>query len=199
MDKELLFEDTKFIEKQKKEAQKKVFAINTTLDSLLEKLGCVLSNEEVENFMRCPDGLFEIVCRNLIKPDDIRVEVIKETISERLEPITEEWKAMTLGLWGNSYVLVKDGRATFNEEEFEKAMDAHRIMIDSEPRRKAWKMAQKIISDIGKLEKYLAENTMGRVQPHAIGQNNIYCPDCLIQFYGKERLKLEPRAIACVK
>ena len=106
---------------------------------------------------------------------------------------------MTLGLWGNSYVLVKDGRATFNEEEFEKAMDAHRIMIDSEPRRKAWKMAQKIISDIGKLEKYLAENTMGRVQPHAIGQNNIYCPDYLIQFYGKERLKLEPRAIACVK
>ena len=149
--------------------------------------------------MRCPDGLFEIVCRNLIKPDDIRVEVIKETISERLEPITEEWKTMTLGLWGNSYVLVKDGRATFNEEEFEKAMDAHRIMIDSEPRRKAWKMAQKIISDIGKLEKYLAENTMGRVQPHAIGQNNIYCPDCLIQFYGKERLTLEPRAIACVK
>lgn len=199
MDKELLFEDTKFIESQKKEAQKKVFAINTTLDSLLEKLGCVLSNEEVENFMRCPDGLFEIVCRNLIKPDDIRVEVIKETISERLEPITEEWKTMTLGLWGNSYVLVKDGRATFNEEEFEKAMDAHRIMIDSEPRRKAWKMAQKIISDIGTLEKYLAENTMGRVQPHAIGQNNIYCPDCLIQFYGKERLKLEPRAIACVK
>lgn len=199
MDKELLSEDTKFIESQKKEAQKKVFAINTTLDSLLEKLGCVLSNEEVENFMRCPDGLFEIVCRNLIKPDDIRVEVIKETISERLEPITEEWKTMTLGLWGNSYVLVKDGRATFNEEEFEKAMDAHRIMIDSEPRRKAWKMAQKIISDIGKLEKYLAENTMGRVQPHAIGQNNIYCPDCLIQFYGKERLKLEPRAIACVK
>lgn len=199
MDKELLFEDTKFIESQKKEAQKKVFAINTTLDSLLEKLGCVLSNEEVENFMRCPDGLFEIVCRNLIKPDDIRVEVIKETISERLEPITEEWKTMTLGLWGNSYVLVKDGRATFNEEEFEKAMDAHRIMIDSEPRRKAWKMAQKIISDIGKLEKYLAENTMGRVQPHAIGQNNIYCPNCLIQFYGKERLKLEPRAIACVK
>lgn len=199
MDKELLFEDTKFIESQKKEAQKKVFAINTTLDSLLEKLGCVLSNEEVENFMRCPDGLFEIVCRNLIKPDDIRVEVIKETISERLEPITEEWKTMTLGLWGNSYVLVKDGRATFNEEEFEKAMDAHRIMIDSEPRRKAWKMAQKIISDIGKLEKYLAENTMGRVQPHAIGQNNIYCPDCLIQFYGKERLKLEPRAIVCVK
>lgn len=199
MDKELLFEDTKFIESQKKEAQKKVFVINTTLDSLLEKLGCVLSNEEVENFMRCPDGLFEIVCRNLIKPDDIRVEVIKETISERLEPITEEWKTMTLGLWGNSYVLVKDGRATFNEEEFEKAMDAHRIMIDSEPRRKAWKMAQKIISDIGKLEKYLAENTMGRVQPHAIGQNNIYCPDCLIQFYGKERLKLEPRAIACVK
>lgn len=199
MDKELLFEDTKFIESQKKEAQKKVFAINTTLDSLLEKLGCVLSNEEVENFMICPDGLFEIVCRNLIKPDDIRVEVIKETISERLEPITEEWKTMTLGLWGNSYVLVKDGRATFNEEEFEKAMDAHRIMIDSEPRRKAWKMAQKIISDIGKLEKYLAENTMGRVQPHAIGQNNIYCPDCLIQFYGKERLKLEPRAIACVK
>lgn len=199
MDKELLFEDTKFIESQKKEAQKKVFAINTTLDSLLEKLGCVLSNEEVENFMRCPDGLFEIVCRNLIKPDDIRVEVIKETISERLEPITEEWKTMTLGLWGNSYVLVKDGRATFNEEEFEKAMDAHRIMIDSEPRRKAWKMAQKIISDIGKLEKYLAENTMGRVQPHAIGQNNIYCPDCLIRFYGKERLKLEPRVIACVK
>lgn len=199
MDKELLFEDTKFIESQKKESQKKVFAINTTLDSLLEKLGCVLSNEEVENFMRCPDGLFEIVCRNLIKPDDIRVEVIKETISERLEPITEEWKTMTLGLWGNSYVLVKDGRATFNEEEFEKAMDAHRIMIDSEPRCKAWKMAQKIISDIGKLEKYLAENTMGRVQPHAIGQNNIYCPDCLIQFYGKERLKLEPRAIACVK
>lgn len=199
MDKELLFEDTKFIESQKKEAQKKVFAINTTLDSLLEKLGCVLSNEEVENFMRCPDGLFEIVCRNLIKPDDIRVEVIKETISERLEPITEEWKTMTLGLRGNSYVLVKDGRTTFNEEEFEKAMDAHRIMIDSEPRRKAWKMAQKIISDIGKLEKYLAENTMGRVQPHAIGQNNIYCPDCLIQFYGKERLKLEPRAIACVK
>lgn len=199
MDKELLFEDTKFIESQKKEAQKKIFAINTTLDSLLEKLGCVLSNEEVENFMRCPDGLFEIVCRNLIKPDDIRVEVIKETISERLEPITEEWKTMTLGLWGNSYVLVKDGRATFNEKEFEKAMDAHRIMIDSEPRRKAWKMAQKIISDIGKLEKYLAENTMGRVQPHAIGQNNIYCPDCLIQFYGKERLKLEPRAIACVK
>lgn len=199
MDKELLFEDTKFIESQKKEAQKKVFAINTTLDSLLEKLGCVLSNEEVENFMRCPDGLFEIVCRNLIKPDDIRVEVIKETISERLEPITEEWKTMTLGLWGNSYVLVKDGRATFNEEEFEKAMDAHRIMIDSEPRRKTWKMAQKIISDIGKLEKYLAENTMGRVQPHAIGQNNIYCPNCLIQFYGKERLKLEPRAIACVK
>lgn len=199
MDKELLFEDTKFIESQKKEAQKKIFAINTTLDSLLEKLGCVLSNEEVENFMRCPDGLFEIVCRNLIKPDDIRVEVIKETISERLEPITEEWKTMTLGLWGNSYVLVKDGRATFNEEEFEKAMDAHRIMIDSEPRRKAWKMAQKIISDIGKLEKYLAENTMGRVQPHAIGQNNIYCPDCLIQFYEKERLKLEPRAIACVK
>lgn len=199
MDKELLFEDTKFIESQKKEAQKKVFAINTTLDSLLEKLGCVLSNEEVENFMRCPDGLFEIVCRNLIKPDDIRVEVIKETISERLEPITEEWKTMTLDLWGNSYVLVKDGRATFNEEEFEKAMDAHRIMIDSEPRRKAWKMAQKIISDIGKLEKYLAENTMGRVQPHAIGQNNIYCPDCLIQFHGKERLKLEPRAIACVK
>lgn len=199
MDKELLFEDTKFIESQKKEAQKKVFAINTTLDSLLEKLGCVLSNEEVENFMRCPDGLFEIVCRNLIKPDDIRVEVIKETISERLEPITEEWKTMTLGLWGNSYVLVKDGRATLNEEEFEKAMDAHRIMIDSEPRRKAWKMAQKIISDIGKLEKYLAENTMGRVQPHAIGENNIYCPDCLIQFYGKERLELEPRAIACVK
>ena len=44
MDKELLFEDTKFIESQKKEAQKKIFAINTTLDSLLEKLGCVLSN-----------------------------------------------------------------------------------------------------------------------------------------------------------
>lgn len=199
MDKELLFEDIKFIEAQKKEAQKKVFAINTTLDSLLEKLGCVLSNEEVEDFMRCPDGLFEIVCRNLIKPDDIRVEVIKETISERLEPIMEKWKLLTLGLIGYSYVLVKDGRATFNEEEFETAMDAHRIMIDSEPRRKAWKMAQKIILDIGKLEKYLAENTMGRVQPHAIGENNIYCPDCLIQFYGKGRVELEPKAIACVK
>ena len=94
MDKELLFEDTKFIESQKKEAQKKVFAINTTLDSLLEKLGCVLSNEEVENFMRYPDGLFEIVCRNLIKPDDIRVEVIKETISERLAPIMEDRKSV---------------------------------------------------------------------------------------------------------
>ena len=199
MDKELLFEDTKFIESQKKEAQKKVFAINTTLDSLLEKLGCVLSSKEVENFVRCPDGLFGIVCRNLIKPDDIRVEVIKQTISERLEPITEEWKLLTRGLWGNGYVLVKDGRATFNEEEFEKAMNVHRIMLDSDPRRKAWKMAQKIISDIGKLEKYLAENTMGRVQPHVIGQNNIYCPDCLIQFNGKGMVELEPKAIACVK
>lgn len=199
MDKELLFEDTKFIESQKKEAQKKVFAINTTLDSLLEKLGCVLSNEEVENFMSCPDGLFEIVCRNLIKPDDIRVEVIKETISERLEPIMEKWKLLTLGLMGYSYVFVENGRAVFNEEEFETAMDAHRIMIDSEPRRKAWKMAQKIVLDVGKLEKYLAENTMGRVQPHAIGVYNIYCPDCLIQFYRKGRVELEPKAIACVK
>lgn len=199
MDKELLFEDTKFIESQKKEAQKKVFAINTTLDSLLEKLGCVLSNEEVENFMRYPDGLFEIVCRNLIKPDDIRVEVIKETISERLAPIMERWKLLTLGFLGYSYVIVKGGRATFNEEEFEKAMDAHRIMIDSDPRRKAWKMAQKIISDIDKLEKFLAENTMGRVQPHAIGENNIYCQDCLIQFYRKGMVELEPKAIACVK
>ena len=199
MDKELLFEDTKFIESQKKEAQKKVFAINTTLDSLLEKLGCVLSNEEVENFMRYPDGLFESDCRNLIKPDDIRVEVIKETISERLAPIMERWKLLTLGFLGYSYVIVEDGRATFNEEEFEKAMDAHRIMIDSEPRRKAWKMAQKIISDIGKLEKYLAENTMGRVQPHAIGETNISCPDGLIPFYRKGMVELEPKAIACVK
>lgn len=120
MDKELLFEDTKFIESQKKEAQKKVFAINTTLDSLLEKLGCVLSNEEVENFMSCPDGLFEIVCRNLIKPDDIRVEVIKETISERLEPIMEKWKLLTLGLMGYSYVFVEMGEQSLMKKSLKR-------------------------------------------------------------------------------
>ena len=200
MDKELLFEDTKFIESQKKEAQKKVFAINTTLDSLLEKLGCVLSNEEVENFMRYPDGLFEIVCRNLIKPDDIRVEVIKETISERLAPIMERWKLLTLGFLGYSYVIVKGGRATFNEEEFEKAMDAHRLLLDSEPRQKAWEMAQKIVSDIDKLEAYLAKNQLGQVQPHAIGNNTMFCHDCLIEYSGyKGRVKLEPQAVSCIK
>lgn len=47
-------------------------------------------------------------------------------------------------------------------------------------------MAQKIVLDINKLERYLAKNQLGRVQPHAIGNNTIYCYDCLIGYFGEK-------------
>lgn len=201
MEKELLFEDTKYIKARKQEIEKKVFAINTVLDALMEKVGCVLSNEEIGGFVSSPDDLFEIVCRNLIRPNDVRVEVIKQTISERLEPIIAKWKLLNRGLDNgfDGYILLQDGRASLNEEEFEKAMDAHRTMLDSEPRKKAWAMAQKIVSDINKLEKYLSENALGRVQPHAIGINTTWCNSYLIHYSGNNDVKLEPKAVGCIK
>lgn len=198
MDKEIVFEDKKYINSRKDEALRKTFAINHTLDDLLEKLGCKLSDDEVGSFMLSPDHLFEIVCENLITPDDVRVEVIKQTIADRLEPIEEGFKNYSRGLDDNGYIIVKDGRAVFNEDEFEKAMDAHRTMIDSEPRRKAWEMAQKIVSEIEKLEKYLQENQMGRVQPHAIGTNSNFDDANLIHYYDRA-VKLEPKAIGYIK
>ena len=76
----------------------------------------------------------------------------------------------------------------------------HRLLLDSEPRQKAWEMAQKIVSDINKLEKYLAKNQLGQVQPHAIGNNTMFCYDCLIGYYGeKGRVKLSPQAVSCIK
>lgn len=112
----------------------------------------------------------------------------------------QEFKSQTRSLdCDNSYIIVKDGRVKLDVDDFEKAMDAYRLSLDSEPRQKAWKMAQKIVSDINKLEKYLAKNQLGRVQPHAIGNNTIYCHDCLIQYNEKGRVELEPKAISCVK
>lgn len=198
MDKEIVFEDKKYIASCRDEALRKAFAINHTLDDLLEKLGCKLSDDEVLNFMLTPDKLFEIVCENLIEPSDVRVDVIKQTIADRLEPIEEDFKYYSRGLDDNRFIVVKDGKALFDEEAFEKAMDAHRTMIDSEPRRKAWEMAQKIVSDIEKLEKYLQENQMGRVQPHAIGTNTNFDDTNLIHYYDRA-VKLEPKAIGYIK
>lgn len=198
MDKEILYEDKAYIRSRKDEALKKAFAINHTLDDLLEKLGCKLSDDEVLNFMLTPDNLFEIVCKNLIEPSDVRVDVIKQTIADRLEPIEEDFKYYSRGVDDNRFIVVKNGKAVFDEEAFEEAMDAHRTMIDSEPRRKAWGMAQKIVSDIEELEKYLQENQMGRVQPHAIGTNSNFDDTNLIHYYDRA-VKLEPKAIGYIK
>lgn len=198
MEKEILFEDKAYIAKCKAEALKKEFAINNVLDGLLANLGCRLSDDEVLNFMARPDDLYEIVCANLIKPNDIRVEVIKETIASRLEPIEQEFKVYSRGLAGNNFIEVRDGKAAFDDEAFEKAMDAHRTMIDSEPRRKAWEMAQGVVRGIEKLEKYLQENKLGRVQPHAIGTNTNFDDSNLIHYHDRV-VKLEPKAIGYIK
>lgn len=197
----LLYEDSKFINERRQEICKRVFAINEVLDSLLEQLGCVLSDEEVRAFMSKPDELFEIVCHNLLCPNGVAVKlVVRKTVSERLEPIMEEFKKRTRSLDdSNSYIILENGRAKLDVDAFEKAMDSHRTMLDSEPRQKAWKMAQKIVADIEKLEEYLSENTLGRVQSHAIGVNSIFCNNCLIHFNGKNGVKLEASAIKCVK
>lgn len=199
MDK-ILFEDTAYIESRKQEICKKVFAINEVLNSLLEQLGCVLSDNEIRTFMDKPDDLFEIVTHNLLCPQDVAVKlVVRKTISDRLEPIMEEFNKRTRSLdGGNSYIIIKDGRTMLDVESFEKAMDAHRTMLDSEPRQKAWEMAQEIVESIDKLEKYLAKNQLGRVQPHAIGTNSLYCNNYLINYCGGG-VKLEPKSIQCIK
>lgn len=171
------------------------------LDGLLEQLGCVLSDKEIMAFMNNPNDLFEIVTHNLLCPQDVAVKlVVRTTISERLEPMMQEFKSQTRSLdCDNSYIIIKDGCAMLDVDDFEKAMDAHRLLLDSEPRQKAWEMAQKIVLNINKLEEYLAKNQLGRVQPHAIGKNSIYCYDCLVQYNEKGGVKLEPKAISCIK
>ena len=113
----------------------------------------------------------------------------------------QEFKSQTRSLdCDNSYIIIKDGRAMLDVDDFEKAMDAHRLLLDTKSRQKAWEMAQKIVADISKLEEYLAKNQLGQVQPHAIGENTMFCKDCLIEYSGyKGRVKLEPQAICCVK
>ena len=200
MDK-ILYENTEYINKKRQAICKKVGAINAMLDGLLEQLGCVLSDKEIMAFMNNPDDLFEIVTHNLLCPQDVVVKlVVRTTISERLEPMMQEFKSQTRSLdCDNSYIIVEAGRVKLDEDDFEKAMNAHRLLLDSEPRQKAWEMAQKIVSDINRLEKYLAKNQLGRVQPHVIGNNTIYCYDCLIQYNKKGGVKLEPKAISCIK
>lgn len=201
MDK-LLYENTEYINKKRQAICKKVGAINEMLDGLLEQLGCVLSDKEIMAFMNNPNDLFEIVTHNLLCPQDVVVKlVVRTTISERLEPMMQEFKSQTRSLdCDNSYIIIKDGRAMLDVDDFEKAMDAHRLLLDTESRQKAWKMAQKIVADISKLEEYLAKNQLGQVQPHAIGENTMFCKDCLIEYSGyKGRVKLEPQAICCVK
>lgn len=201
MDK-LLYENTEYINKKRQAICKKVGAINEMLDGLLEQLGCVLSDKEIMAFMNNPNDLFEIVTHNLLCPQDVVVKlVVRTTISERLEPMMQEFKSQTRSLdCDNSYIIIKDGRAMLDVDDFEKAMDAHRLLLDTESRQKAWKMAQKIVADISKLEEYLAKNQLGQVQPHAIGENTMFCKDCLIEYSGyKGKVKLEPQAICCVK
>lgn len=201
MDK-LLYENTEYINKKRQAICKKVGAINEMLDGLLEQLGCVLSDKEIMAFMNNPNDLFEIVTHNLLCPQDVVVKlVVRTTISERLEPMMQEFKSQTRSLdCDNSYIIIKDGRAMLDVDDFEKAMDAHRLLLDTESRQKAWKMAQKIVADISKLEEYLAKNQLGQVQPHAIGENTMFCYDCLIEYSGyKGRVKLEPQAISCIK
>ena len=201
MDK-ILYENTEYINKKRQAICKKVGAINEMLDGLLEQLGCVLSDKEIMAFMNNPNDLFEIVTHNLLCPQDVVVKlVVRTTISERLEPMMQEFKSQTRSLdCDNSYIIIKDGRAMLDVDDFEKAMDAHRLLLDTESRQKAWKMAQKIVADISKLEEYLAKNQLGQVQPHAIGENTMFCKDCLIEYSGyKGRVKLEPQAICCVK
>ena len=201
MDK-LLYENTEYINKKRQAICKKVGAINEMLDGLLEQLGCVLSDKEIMVFMNNPNDLFEIVTHNLLCPQDVVVKlVVRTTISERLEPMMQEFKSQTRSLdCDNSYIIIKDGRAMLDVDDFEKAMDAHRLLLDTESRQKAWEMAQKIVADISKLEEYLAKNQLGQVQPHAIGENTMFCKDCLIEYSGyKGRVKLEPQAISCIK
>lgn len=201
MDK-ILYENTEYINKKRQAICKKVGAINEMLDGLLEQLGCVLSDKEIRAFMNNPNDLFEIVTHNLLCPQDVVVKlVVRTTISERLEPMMQEFKSQTRSLdCDNSYIIIRNGRVMLDVDDFEKAMDAHRLLLDSEPRQKAWEMAQKIVSDINKLEKYLAKNQSGQVKPHAIGANTLFCYDCLIGYYGKKgRVELSPQAICCVK
>ena len=201
MDK-ILYENTEYINKKRQAICKKVGAINEMLDGLLEQLGCILSDKEIMAFMNNPNDLFEIVTHNLLCPQDVVVKlVVRTTISERLEPMMQEFKSQTRSLdCDNSYIIIKDGRAMLDVDDFDKAMDAHRLLLDSEPRQKAWEMAQKIALDISKLEAYLAKNQLGQVQPHAIGNNTMFCHDCLIGYSGyKGRVKLEPQAISCIK
>nr|WP_293551377.1 hypothetical protein [Prevotella sp.] len=200
MDK-ILYENTEYINKKRQAICKKVGAINEMLDGLLEQLGCVLSDKEIMAFMNNPNDLFEIVTHNLLCPQDVAVKlVVRTTISERLEPMMQEFKSQTRSLdCDNSYIIIVNGRTMLDVDDFEKAMDAHRLLLDSEPRQKAWKMAQNILLDINRLEKYLVKNQLGRVQPHAIGKNSIYCYDCLIQYNEKGRVELEPKAISCIK
>lgn len=201
MDK-LLYENTEYINKKRQAICKKVGAINEMLDGLLEQLGCILSDKEIMAFMNNPNDLFEIVTHNLLCPQDVVVKlVVRTTISERLEPMMQEFKSQTRSLdCDNSYIVVENGRVKLDVDDFEKAMNAHRLLLDTESRQKAWKMAQKIVADIHKLEEYLAKNQLGQVQPHAIGENTMFCHDCLIEYSGyKGRVKLEPQAVCCVK
>lgn len=200
MDK-ILYENTEYINKKRQAICKKVGAINEMLDGLLEQLGCILSDKEIMAFMNNPNDLFEIVTHNLLCPQDVAVKlVVRTTISERLEPMMQEYESQTRSLdCDNSYIIIVNGRAKLDVDDFEKAMDAHRLLLDTESRQKAWEMAQKIVADISKLEEYLAKNQLGRVQPHAIGNKTIYCYDCLIQYNEKGRVELEPQAICCVK
>lgn len=201
MDK-ILYENTEYINKKRQAICKKVGAINEMLDGLLEQLGCVLSDKEIMAFMNNPNDLFEIVIHNLLCPQDVVVKlVVRTTISERLEPMMQEFKSQTRSLdCDNSYIVVENGRVKLDVDDFEKAMDAYRLSLDSEPRQKAWEMAQKIVSDINRLEAYLTKNQLGRVQPHAIGENTMFCYDCLIGYYGeKGRVKLSPQAVSCIK
>lgn len=201
MDK-LLYENTEYINKKRQAICKKVGAINEMLDGLLEQLGCILSDKEIMAFMNNPNDLFEIVTHNLLCPQDVVVKlVVRTTISERLEPMMQEFKSQTRSLdCDNSYIVVENGRVKLDVDDFEKAMNAHRLLLDTESRQKAWKMAQKIVADIHKLEEYLAKNQLGQVQPHAIGGNTMFCHDCLIEYSGdKGRVKLEPQAIFSVK
>lgn len=201
MDK-LLYENTEYINKKRQAICKKVGAINEMLDGLLEHLGCVLSDKEIMAFMNNPNDLFEIVTHNLLCPQDVVVKlVVRTTISERLEPMMQEFESKTRSLdCDNSYIIIENGRAKLDVDDFEKAMDVYRLSLDSEPRQKAWEMAQKIVSDINKLEEYLAKNQqLGQAQPHAIGVNTIYCYDCLIQYFNKGRVELAPQAIYSVK
>lgn len=201
MDK-LLYENTEYINKKRQAICKKVGAINEMLDGLLEQLGCILSDKEIMAFMNNPNDLFEIVTHNLLCPQDVVVKlVVRTTISERLEPMMQEFKSQTRSLdCDNSYIVVENGRVKLDVDDFEKAMNAHRLLLDTESRQKAWKMAQKIVADIHKLEEYLAKNQLGQVQPHAIGENTMFCHDCLIEYSGdKGRVKLSPQAIFSVK